>query len=61
VIEFPYDAGAQLALDTLSDREVDTRENLQKRIENYDGDLWMDFFGPLMDRLEEALGYEEES
>jgi len=57
-IEFPHDAGAQLVWETLRDRGViTTPEELGAKLEGYEGDLWMDFFGPLMDRIEEVLGF----
>jgi hypothetical protein len=52
---YPHDAGAQLVFETLCDREVATAEEIKTRIDAYDGDLWFDFFGPMLDQIEAVL------
>lgn len=52
--KFPYDSGMQLAYDTLCDRGFDTPENVERRLREYDGDLWS-FFGPVIDEIEEVI------
>lgn len=54
---FAGDAGAQLIRDTLSDRGFD---NVEQRMVEYDGDFWMDFVGPMIDRVGDVLFSEEE-
>ena len=54
-LRFPTDAGEQLVYETLSDRGFPT-ERVAAAIEEYSGDLWADFFGPLFDEIERVLG-----
>lgn len=57
---YPRDAGMQLAYETLCDREVADPETIKARLDAYDGDLWSDFFGPVIDQIEDALFGEED-
>lgn len=54
---FAGDAGAQLIRDTLSDRGFDS---VEERMVAYDGDFWMDFVGPMIDRVGDVLYTEQE-
>lgn len=54
-LRFPTDAGEQLAYETLCDRGFPA-ERVAAAIEAYTGDLWSDFFGPMIDEIEGVLG-----
>lgn len=54
-LEYPYDAGMQMAYDTLCDREVADPAEIKRRMDAYDGDFWMDYFGPIIDQIERDL------
>jgi DNA-directed RNA polymerase subunit RPC12/RpoP len=54
---FPGDLGSQLIATTLHDRGFD---EVVERMQAYDGDFWMDFVGPMIDRVEDLLYDDEE-
>lgn len=56
---FEGDLAAALVFDTMLGRTGESPEEIHRRIVRFqeeEGDLWFDFFGPMMDRIEEALG-----
>jgi hypothetical protein len=54
-IEYDVDTGVAMVFDTLCDRGHDP-EHIVKLLDNYGGDLWMEIFGPAIDRAAEAIG-----
>ena len=54
-LRFPEDSGEQMAYEVLRDRGY-PEERVAAAIEEYRGDLWNDFFGPMMDEIESVLG-----
>lgn len=53
--EYEVDSGIALTYDTLCNRGHDP-EVVRLVLDAYGGDLWMDVFGPAIDRAAEAVG-----
>jgi hypothetical protein len=53
--DYDTDQGVAMVYDTLCDRGHDEVE-IAALLDGYDGDLWMEVFGPAVDRAAECIG-----
>ena len=53
--DYDTDTGVAMVYDTLCDRGHDP-DLIVELLNGYDGDLWMDVFGPAVDRAAECIG-----
>ena len=54
---YDSDTGVAMVFDTLCDRGFDPKQ-VAEAIDEYDGDLWMDVFGPAVDNAADLIGLE---
>lgn len=55
--DYDSDTGVAMVFDTLCDRGFNAKQ-VAKLLDEYDGDLWMDVFGPAIDDAADLIGLE---
>lgn len=53
--DISLDTGEGLVLQMLVDRGFDQLK-VSRAIHDYDGDIWVDYFNPMLDKIEKDLG-----